>query len=81
MRIAVPANAAGGLDAKRSDHFVRCDIFTMIECDEPKAITGATTMQNGHHEAGGCMLPVKTLLNAGVETIIVGGIGQGLCAV
>ena len=34
-----------------------------------------TTIQNGGHEAGGCMVPVKILQDAGAEAIIVGGMG------
>lgn len=75
MRIVVPTNSPGGLGAERSDHFGHCDIFTMIELDEQKAITGVTTIENGDHEAGGCMVPVKTLQEAGAEAIVVGGIG------
>ncbi|MGB3225871.1 MAG: NifB/NifX family molybdenum-iron cluster-binding protein, partial [Desulforhopalus sp.] len=32
-------------------------------------------IQNGDHEAGGCMVPVKILQDAGAESIIVGGMG------
>lgn len=75
MRIAIPTNSPGGLDAERSDHFGHCDIFTMIELNGQKAITGVTTIQNGDHEAGGCMVPVKILQDAGAQAIIVGGMG------
>ncbi len=75
MRVAIPTNSPGGLDAQRSDHFGHCDIFTLVELDEQKAITAVTTIENGGHEAGGCMVPVKVLHNAGAEAIIVGGMG------
>jgi predicted Fe-Mo cluster-binding NifX family protein len=75
MRIAIPTNSPGGLDAERSDHFGHCDIFTMVDIDENKEIKDVSTIKNGDHEAGGCMVPVKILQNAGVEAIIVGGMG------
>ncbi len=75
MRIAIPTNSPGGLDAERSDHFGHCDIFTLVNIDEQKEIKDVTTIQNGDHEAGGCMVPVKILQDAGAEAIIVGGMG------
>lgn len=78
MRIAIPSNSPGGLDAERSDHFGHCDIFTMLdidENDENKEIKDVTIIQNGDHEAGGCLVPVKILQDAGAEAIIVGGMG------
>lgn len=75
MRIAVPTNSPGGLDADRSDHFGHCDIFTMVDIDEKKQITDVTIIQNGDHEAGGCLVPVKILQDAGADSIIVGGMG------
>ena len=75
MRIAIPSNAPGGLQADRSDHFGHCDIFTLVELDEQMEIKNVTTIQNGGHEAGGCMVPVQLLHGAGAEAIIVGGMG------
>ncbi len=75
MRIAIPTNSPGGLDAERSDHFGHCDIFTLVDLDEGKDIKDVTIIKNGDHEAGGCMVPVKILQDAGAEAIIVGGIG------
>jgi predicted Fe-Mo cluster-binding NifX family protein len=75
MRIAIPTNSPGGLDAERSDHFGHCDIFTMVDIDGNNQITEVTIIQNGDHEAGGCMVPVKILQDAGAESIIVGGMG------
>ncbi len=75
MRVAIPTNSPGGLDAERSDHFGHCDLFTMVDLDENNEIKEVTTIQNGDHEAGGCMVPVKILQNAGAESIIVGGMG------
>ncbi|MCP3887622.1 MAG: dinitrogenase iron-molybdenum cofactor biosynthesis protein [Desulfobulbaceae bacterium] len=75
MRIAVPTNNPGGLEAARSDHFGHCDVFTIVELDEKKAIIDVSVIVNGEHQAGGCMVPVKVLSEAEVDVIIVGGMG------
>ena len=75
MRIAIPTDSPGGLSAQRSDHFGHCDIFTLVDIDEKQIIKDVTTIKNGDHEAGGCMVPVKILQDAGAEAIIVGGMG------
>lgn len=75
MRVAIPTNNPGGLEAERSDHFGHCDVFTLVEFDENKEVKDVTMIQNGDHEAGGCMVPVKTLHDAGADAIIVGGMG------
>ncbi len=75
MRVAIPTNSPGGLDAERSDHFGHCDIFTMVDLDENNVIKEVSIIQNGDHEAGGCMVPVNILQTAGAESIIVGGMG------
>jgi predicted Fe-Mo cluster-binding NifX family protein len=75
MRVAVPAENPGGLKAPRSGHFGHCDLFTVIDLDEKGKIVNVESVENGRHEAGGCMVPVKLLKDAGVESIIVGGMG------
>jgi len=75
MRVAVPTNNPGGLEAERSDHFGHCDVFTVVDLDDSKDIVTVTTIKNGDHEAGGCMVPVQILNDAGVEAIVVGGMG------
>ena len=75
MRIAVPSNTPGGLEAERSDHFGHCDIFTIVDFDEKKEIEKVFTIANGDHAAGGCLVPVNVLHEGGAEAIIVGGMG------
>jgi predicted Fe-Mo cluster-binding NifX family protein len=75
MRVAIPTNNPGGLLAERSDHFGHCDVFTVVELDGQKAIKEVTTIVNGGHEAGGCMVPVQLLQDAKVQAIVVGGMG------
>ncbi|MDP3478937.1 MAG: NifB/NifX family molybdenum-iron cluster-binding protein [Desulfoprunum sp.] len=75
MRVAIPTQNPGGLEAERSDHFGHCEIFTVVDLDETNTVTGVETVANGSHEAGGCMVPVQILHDAKVEAIVVGGMG------
>ena len=75
MRIAIPTNSPGGLQAQRSDHFGHCDLFTLVDLDEKLQIKDVSIIKNGDHEAGGCLVPVKILQDAAAEAIIVGGMG------
>lgn len=75
MRVAIPTNNPGGLEASRSDHFGHCDVFTLVEVDNNKQVTSVDTLPVPDHGAGGCMVPVQTLKDAGVNAIVVGGIG------
>lgn len=76
MRIAIPSNSPGGLEASRSDHFGHCDLFTIVDLDEKKEVKEVSIIANGDHKAGGCMTPVTLLHEAGIAKIIVGGMGK-----
>lgn len=73
-RIAVPSSAPGGLDSKRSGHFGRCDLFTLIDINDGK-IVKVSTAENPPHVEQGCLRPVNILAGNKVSKIIVGGIG------
>lgn len=75
MRVAVPTNNPGGLEAERSDHFGHADVFTVLNLDADKKLESVDIISNVAHEAGGCMAPVQVLQEAGVEAIVVGGMG------
>lgn len=75
MKIAIPTNNPGGLEAARSEHFGHCDVFTVVSLSPEKNIDGIDTIANYGHEAGGCMVPVKILQDADVQAIVVGGMG------
>jgi predicted Fe-Mo cluster-binding NifX family protein len=66
-------NAPGGLEAGRSGHFGHCDVFTVIEISPDNAVV---MIENSGHEAGGCMAPASLLKDAGVEAIVVAGLGR-----
>lgn len=74
LRLAVPSNNPGGLEANRSDHFGHCDLFTIIDIKD-NAIAAVGSLTNVEHAAGGCLVPVALLRDQGVEAIVVGGIG------
>lgn len=73
-RIAVPSEAPGGLDARRSGHFGRCDCFTMVDLVDGQ-IGEVEVLQNAPHTEGGCMAPVLVLAENNVDAIVVDGIG------
>lgn len=74
-RIAIPSMGTGGLDGERSGHFGHCDVFTFVDV-EGGEIKQVTTIPNGSHVQGGCMVPVNLLASHNVNALIVGGIGM-----
>lgn len=73
--IAVPSNFPGGLEAARSGHFGRCDIFTLVTM-KGKEIESVKTVPNVDHSEGGCLVPVQILHGAGATSLVVAGIGM-----
>lgn len=76
LRIAIPTEGAGGLDAARSAHFGRADSFTLVDTAEG-AIVAASVLANEAHEHGGCGSIVHRLTVAGVRAVIASGMGGG----
>lgn len=76
LKIAIPTEGAGGLDAQRSAHFGHADSFTIVEVADG-AIVGVGSIVNPPHEHGGCGRIVSALAAAGVGTAIVVGMGPG----
>ena len=74
-RIAIPSMGTGGLDGERSGHFGHCDVFTFVDV-EGGEVKQVTTIPNGGHVQGGCMVPVNLLASHNVKALIVGGIGM-----
>ncbi len=74
VRIAVPSEAPGGLAARRSGHFGRCECFTVVELLDGE-VAAVEVVQNLPHEEGGCMRPVLMLAENTVDAIVVDGIG------
>ena len=76
IRLAVPTEGAGGLDAPRSAHFGHADSFTIMDI-ENGAIVSETALVNPPHESGGCGAVVAALAQNGVNVAIVVGMGGG----
>lgn len=73
VKVAVPSVAPGGLGAACSDHFGRCDFFTLVVTDETGTV-GVDVVPNRHGE--GCDSVVDQLRDAGADVIMVRGIGR-----
>lgn len=73
-RIAVPSVAPGGIDARRSGHFGRCDCFTLVDIQNGRP-EKVEVIENLPHTEGGCLAPVSLLAGQKANAIIVGGIG------
>ncbi|MGO8683166.1 MAG: NifB/NifX family molybdenum-iron cluster-binding protein [Thermoleophilia bacterium] len=74
LRIAVPSEAPGGLDARRSGHFGRCECFTVVDVGA-NGVSDVFVVDNGPHVDGGCLTPVNLLAGHKVEALVVDGIG------
>ena len=75
VRVAIPSEGNGGLDGKRAGHFGHCDVFTCIDVEDGQ-IKEISILANQEHVQGGCMVPVNLLAQAGVNALVVGGIGM-----
>jgi len=73
-RIAIPSEAPGGLDARRSGHFGRCECFTMVDVTDGR-VGEVQILHNAPHTEGGCLAPVTMLADHKVDAIVVDGIG------
>jgi predicted Fe-Mo cluster-binding NifX family protein len=75
MRIAIPSELPGGLDAIVSPHFGHCDVFTLVDVEKDE-IAKVEIMPNAGHTQGACMAPVMILKQAGVDMMVAGGMGM-----
>ena len=74
VRVASPSDRPGGLAARRSGHFGRCDCFTIVDLAGGQ-LGEVTIVENMPHSEGGCMAPVLLLAEHMVDAIVVDGIG------
>jgi predicted Fe-Mo cluster-binding NifX family protein len=74
IRIAIPSQLPGGLEAPRSGHFGRAECFTLVDLDDG-AVGQVRVLANAPHTEGGCMSPVMALAEQMVDAIVVDGIG------
>lgn len=75
IKVAIPSNAPGGLEAGMGMHFGHCDIYTIVEIAD-NAIASVSTLENMPHVQGGCMAPVQHLASNGVKALLAGGMGM-----
>jgi len=73
--IAIPSMYPGGLEANRSGHFGRCDLFTLVSVNNGE-VQSVRTVANAEHAEGGCLVPVRILQQAGATSLVVAGIGM-----
>lgn len=73
IRVAVPSEAPGGLDARPSAHFGHCAAYTLATVANG-AISDVTILSNDGH-GHNCLAPVDELAKAGVKVLLAGGMG------
>lgn len=77
MRVVGFPSTSEGLDGQMSAHFGHVSAFTLVKYDEDtNTIIDVKSIQNAPHEQGGCMAPVMTLKDSGVDEVVLGGIGM-----
>lgn len=74
-KIAVPSDNPGGLDARVSGHFGRCDRYTLVDIDQD-GVKKVEILDNPPHQEGGCLAPVGLLADRGVTSLLAGGLGR-----
>jgi predicted Fe-Mo cluster-binding NifX family protein len=75
IRIAVPSELPGGLQADRAGHFGRSACFTLVDITPGGEVGSIEVLENAPHTEGGCMAPVLVLAENNVDAIVVQGIG------
>ena len=71
MKICVPTMGEAGMQEAICQHFGRAPTFTIIDLDSGKI----TVLPNVSEHMGGTGLPTETIFAAGVQLMIVGGLG------
>ncbi|MHA1230969.1 MAG: NifB/NifX family molybdenum-iron cluster-binding protein [Candidatus Helarchaeota archaeon] len=88
MRIAVPTEYPGGLDAPVSQHFGHVAFFTIVEIDYDEITKDTSRIKNlskediksvkivgNPMEEHTCFTPVKVLIDNGIDVLLINGIG------
>ncbi|MDI6819614.1 MAG: NifB/NifX family molybdenum-iron cluster-binding protein [Candidatus Hodarchaeaceae archaeon] len=74
MRVAIPSNKPGGLDAAVSPHFGRCDVFTIVKIENGKVVDVSVVENRGTHFGFGAT-PAEILVSNGVDAVLAQGMG------
>ncbi len=72
--VAVPSVGAGGLEARRSQHFGKSPCYTLVELAGGE-IADVHVVANESHAEGGCRGAAQLLASANVNALVAGGIG------
>ena len=75
MKIAIPSMPPGGLEAQVAGHFGHSKIFTIVTLQDTQPVEVAV-VENAHLTGGSCGTLVQQLVGAGIQAVIVGGIGM-----
>lgn len=75
IRIAVPSETPGGMEAGLGMHFGHCDLYTIADVKDGE-IVSVSTLESVPHVQGGCMAPVRHLSSNGVKVLLAGGMGM-----
>jgi predicted Fe-Mo cluster-binding NifX family protein len=76
LRLAVPSDMPGGLDAARSGHFGRSPSFTIVDVVDDVVVNTFAVPNPPHHKGDHCLAQVLTLGENFVDVVIVAGIGR-----
>ena len=75
FKVALPSNAPGGIEGQRSEHFGRCELFTIVTVVDGE-VQRVEMVANADHDTAGCMASVGVLRDQQVDAVVVGGIGR-----
>jgi predicted Fe-Mo cluster-binding NifX family protein len=75
LRIAVPSDEPGGLDAARSGRFRHSPCFTIVDIVDD-VVVGVRVARNAKHHGDHGLTPILTLGENMVDVVIVAGIGR-----
>jgi len=76
LRLAVPSDMPGGLDAARSGHFGRSPSFTIVDVVDDVVVNAFAVPNPPHHKGDHCLAQVLMLGENFVDVVIVAGIGR-----
>ena len=73
-KIVIPSESPGGLNAAPGEHFGQCAVFTVVTVEEG-VIYSTTCHKNIHALCRNCFIPIKYLLDLGMDTLLVNRLG------
>ena len=76
LRLAVPSDMPGGLDAPRSGHFGRSPSFTIVDVVDDVVVNTFSVPNQPHDKGDHGLTQVLTLGENSVDVVIVAGIGR-----